>query len=255
MPSLDIPVSVDLQAMLDVPPCADLKLPSPSPLKLTLPTGATLQAINDISKGIPNDCSMSINLLIQLAPFLASMECLLKVLKLLGPLIEVIKGLPFPPVEAIAKFVEAAADLTTCLQLPLPATNLFNFIRDILCLILKILRCLLGQLKTIAELLGGLAINIKLAADTGNTELLNSLECAQENALTSAEHLAQSMEMITAILGLVAPFMEIAQIPPIKLPALGSQTDVAAINETVEVLETVVQTIETVVEALPGGSC
>src|SRR6266850_5674336 len=110
MPNFDIPVSVDVQKMLDIPPCIDLSLPKPSPMQITLPTGAVIKAVNDISKGIPTDCSMSFNLLIQLQPFLASFECLLRILKLLGALIKVVKGLPFPPIKAISDFVAAAGE-------------------------------------------------------------------------------------------------------------------------------------------------
>ena len=64
------------------------------PLKIELPMGGSLKAFTDISKGIPTDCSMVFNLMVQLAPMLASIECLVRVLKLLAPLIEVIKGAP-----------------------------------------------------------------------------------------------------------------------------------------------------------------
>src|SRR5947209_805152 len=96
MPNLDIKVSADLQEMFDLPSGADLSLPKPKPLKVQLPGGGTLKAFSDLSKGIPTDCAMTFSLLMQLGPFLASIECLVKVLKLIHPLIEVIKALPDP---------------------------------------------------------------------------------------------------------------------------------------------------------------
>src|SRR5262245_59010048 len=96
MPSIDIPVPINLQKMFDLPPCEEIKLPAPSPIKIQLPTGGSIQAFTDISKGIPIDCWMTFNLLVQLAPLLASMECLVRVLKLIKPLIDVVKAIPNP---------------------------------------------------------------------------------------------------------------------------------------------------------------
>jgi hypothetical protein len=251
MPNIDIPVSADLQKMFDLPPCEEIKLPQPAPISIQLPTGGSLKAFTDISKGIPTDCSMTLSVLLQVAPFLASIECLVRVLKLLKPLIDIVKGLPFPPVKAVSDFIEAATDLAPCLLVPTPAA-MIPFVRDILCLILKVLKCFVGQMKTIAGLMGGLAIQLKLAQDGGNSELEQALQCAQENAATSAQHLTQSIEPITALLDLVGPFMAIAGIDPIQMPTPGSQTDVDALNKLVETMETVVNTIQGVVDGLGG---
>jgi len=67
---IDIPVSASLQDALNLPECTDIGFPMPSPLKITLPSGDELKAFTDLSKGIPNDCSMTFNLMLQLAPFL-----------------------------------------------------------------------------------------------------------------------------------------------------------------------------------------
>ena len=96
MPDIDIKIAPDLKKAFQIPPCSQLKLPSVSPLKIHLPTGGTLSAFSDLSKGIPSDCSLTFSLLLQIAPFLASTECLLKVLGLIGPLVEVIKAIPDP---------------------------------------------------------------------------------------------------------------------------------------------------------------
>ena len=58
MPNIDIPLPVDLNEALELPPCNEIKLPLPKPLKIQLPTGASIKAIADASKGIPSDCAM-----------------------------------------------------------------------------------------------------------------------------------------------------------------------------------------------------
>ena len=110
MPNIDIPIPLDLKKAFQIPPCSQLKLPSPKPLKINLPTGGTLNAFSDLSKGIPSDCALTFSLMLQIAPFLASTECLLKVLGLIGPLIEVIKAIPDPLKlgETVPKFLKAA---------------------------------------------------------------------------------------------------------------------------------------------------
>ena len=100
MPNIDFKVSADLQKLFELPACADIRLPPPEKLEITLPTGGSLKAIADISKGIPNDCSLIVSLMLQIAPFLASIECLLKLLGLIAPLVDVVKALapaPDPP--------------------------------------------------------------------------------------------------------------------------------------------------------------
>jgi hypothetical protein len=252
---IDIEVSADLQEALNLPSCKDIELPKPSIPKIQLPTGGSIQAFTDISKGIPTDCSMSLSLVLQLAPLLGSIECLVKVLALIGPLIDIVDGLtkvpPKPPAEALKKFAEAAVDLKDCLLVPTPVA-MIPFVRDILCLILKLLNCVLGQLRTVVNLMGSLAIQLKTAEESGNTELQGMIRCAQENAARSAQHLTASMEPLGGLLKLVEPFMKIAQVDAIQLPALGSDTDIQSLNKTIQAVQGVVDAIQAVVDALGG---
>ena len=193
MPTLDVNVSADLQKLFELPACADIKLPPPEKLEITLPTGGSLKAIADISKGIPNDCSLIVSLMLQIAPFLASIECLFKLLGLIAPLIDVVKALAPTPISlswasAVPKFLEAAEKLMPCL-LVVTGAPIIPFLRDLLCLILKVLHCLMGQLESIIDIMSGLTLRINIAKASGNTELQQALECAQENAAISAQHM------------------------------------------------------------------
>ncbi len=249
MPEIDIPVDPELEKLFAMPKCIDVKLPSPKQLSIQLPSGGRLKAISDLSKAIPTDCSLTFNLLLQLGPLLASIECLIKILKLLKPLIDVIQGLPMPPVKALQEFAKAAVDLAPCLLIPTPAA-IIPFIRDILCLIIKVLNCFLGQLKTLIGVMRGLELQFLSAA--GNPEVLASLQCAQENAAASGQQILQSMEPVGAILDLVGPLMGIAGVEPIQLPALGSATDLQSLQQVVQTIQGVVGTLQIVVDALGG---
>ncbi len=255
MGNIDIPVKVDVQKMFDIPPCLDLSFPKPAPMQITLPTGSVIKAVSDISKGIPTDCSASFSLLLQLSPILANMECLLRILKLLGALIKVIKGLPFPPIKAIKDFVAAAGELAPCLAIPFNVPGLLQMIHDILCLILKMLKCIVGGLSTVVKTMQGLSIQLKIAEADNNQDVMQTIQCAQDNAANSADHLMQSLEPIKAILDLVTPIMDLAGMSPFKLPAIGSAKDADALAATVDTLQGVVNDLDTIVSALPGGAC
>ena len=256
MPNIDIPLPVDLKALFDLPPCEDIKLPSPSPLKITLPTGGSINALTDISKGIPTDCSMIFNLMLQISPFLAATECLFKLLGLIAPLIDVVKGLGPPPDpiklgKAIPKFLKAATDLAPCL-LVVTGAPLIPFLKDLLCLIIKALNCFLGQMKTLLGVMKGITLQLDAATASGNTELQRTLQCAQDNAATSAEHLTKSIEPIGVILKLAGPLMGLAGVGPIEIPTIGSDTDVASLEQTVRTLQGVVGTLQIAADALGG---
>jgi Type VI secretion system/phage-baseplate injector OB domain len=107
---------------------------------LSLPGGSFLQAIpTDI--GASRECASAVSVLQQAAPWLASMECLLPILRLLGPLIQIIQTQPTPPPKAVVDFAKAAADLAPCLLLPTPASAI-PVVRDLLCLTITSLECL-----------------------------------------------------------------------------------------------------------------
>src|SRR5262245_5233516 len=145
MPPLDVNVSedlqklnvsADLQKLFELPECVDVKLPLPEKLEITLPTGGgSLKAIADISKGIPNDCSLIVSLLLQIAPFLASIECLLKLLGIIAPLVDVVNAISKPPElpSAVDKFMKAIDNLKECLLVVIPGLPMIPFLRDLLC--------------------------------------------------------------------------------------------------------------------------
>jgi hypothetical protein len=255
---MDIPLPVNLQNILKLPPCADISLPPPKTLKISLPTGGELKSVQDISRGIPTDCSLTFSLLLQIGPILASMACILKMLSVIKPLIDIINGLtkvpPAPPVGAIKDFVVAADDLVEHCFLMLTPAGMIPFLRDILCLILAILRCLLGEMKTIAGIMQGLTLQMNLALESGNTDLQNAIACAQQNASNSANSNAQAIDPIVAILDLLAPIFGLTGQQPIslKLPPLGSNADAEALNAVIDVLQTTVDLLQDVTTALGG---
>lgn len=252
MADIDIKVSPDLKKLFGLEPCQVIKLPSPKKLTVQLPVGgATLQAFSDISKGVPNDCSLTLNLMVQIAPFLAASACLFKVLALIEPLVGVIKAIPNPVdlAKTVPKFLKAAADLAPCIAFPV---GIPFFIRDLLCLIIKVLNCLLGQLKSLLTIMNGISLQLSVAESDGNTDLLDALNCAKENAELQGAHLTQAIEPIGLILKAVGPLMGIAGIPEIKLPTIGSGSDLQAMQDLVKTLQGIIGTLQIAADALGG---
>jgi len=249
MTNVDIPIPEELREVLSAPKCLDLSLPKPEKRNITLPSGGTLSALSNAGQNIPNDCSLTFSLMLQIAPLMASMDCVLKILKFLDTSVKELSNTPPNPANIIA----AAADLAPCFLMLTPA-GMIPFVRDLLCLILKALNCLIGALKTSLEFMNGLNIKLEKAQanDPPDQELIASLECAQENVVTSIGHLMQGMEPITAIMDLAGPFMSIAGVEAIQLPALGNAEDTEALTQTVITLEDTVATIQQVVDVLGG---
>lgn len=250
MPNIDIPVPDELQELMAAPKCLDLAPPPPQQLKVTLPSGGTLTALHDLGKSIPNDCTLTFSLMLQIMPLMASMECLLKVLKLLKPLSDAVTSPP-PTPKLVKEIVQAVADLAPCFLMVTPA-GMIPFVRDILCLVLALLRCLIGQMKTLNDLLGGLTLQIADAEKAGNRALAESLKCAKDNGLIEMQHLMNGFGPVGVVLDLMSPMMSIAGVGAIKLPALGNDASTAAVDKMLDTLQQTVDTIQSVVDTLGG---
>ena len=250
MPTLDIPVKPNLQKALDLKPCSAFALPAPKPLKVQVPGGGTIKAVNDLSQGIPNDCTMGFNLMLQLGPLLGALDCPLKILALLEPLISVITDLPSPPSPATLKKITKAAEALAPCFLAVTPVGMFPVVKDILCLIRAVLLCVLQQIKSIRDLMQGLSLRLEEAA--GNDDLLAQLQCAQDNADNAMQNMTQAIEPITALLAIVGPLLKIAQLPEIKLEIEGSPQGAEGLTEVVDTLQAVVDLIDEVLGPVCG---
>lgn len=240
----------ELAALLAKPICVDLALPEPGNVSLELPTGGTIKGIGDVTKGIPTDCSLNVSLLLQLGPILANLECFIRVLKLLKPLIDVVQGLPFPPVKAITDFGEAAVDVGECIAKFTTPLGMIPFVRDILCLIIRVFKCMLDQMNSLLAIMEKLTLSFD-AAD-GNATQQELIKCAQDNAQRSATAQLQAVEPVMVILEIAAPIFEIAQVGPIEIPTFEGVEGVEQMKTFTETLGQFVDTLELLAEGLGG---
>jgi hypothetical protein len=254
MATIDIALPAELTQALNPPVCLDLSLPQVGSSSLTLPTGLTLQGMADFTRGVPTDCSMNINLMLQLAPMMASMDCLLRVLKFIGVVVNAIKGAAMPTdlISAIPKIVSAADEMLQCLEIAIPGIPICTFVKDLLLLISSMLLCVVKELESILNILGGLQLQISVAQANGNSDLLASLQCAQQNAQTSAEGTMQSMQPILVLLSLAGTFMSIAGVSlNVTIPSAVPSGDLQAMQTLLTDLGEVATVIKEVAEALP----
>src|SRR5690348_7778335 len=96
---------------LDLPLCLG-PLPDPKKFEIPLPFGGALKPIVDMSKGLPNDCEMIHSLMLQVTPMLCGMECMLRVLKVMMALKELVSSLP--DLSKVSDVVKAIEQLAEC---------------------------------------------------------------------------------------------------------------------------------------------
>jgi hypothetical protein len=261
MAAIDITLPDDLMQALTPPDCASLQLPAVSvtPPSLTLPIGGSFQGVADFTRGIPTDCSMNFSIMLQVAPLMASMACLLKVLNFIGTVVSIIKDItsPFNLVAGILKIISAAGALAGCLDMALPPyLPTLCFLKDLLSLVANLLLCTVQALESVLNILSGLELQISAAQEAGNGDLLAALTCAQQNASTSAAGTMQALQPVTVLLTLAGTFMEIAQQPAlnITLPSAIDPSDLEGMETMLQTLGTIAQDIKKIADALPCPS-
>jgi len=250
--TIDIPLPDSLSALAEKPIC--IPVPKPGKVELSMPMGGRIQGIVDATKAIPNDCSLSFSLILQLQPILVNLDCLFKIVKVVEPMMNVVTGLAAVPpdapkiAEAVPKLIKAVPPLVECIAQFTIAIPLF--VRDLLMLIAKILKCLSQQMRSVLNVMGGLALQIGSARANGNTELLATLECAEENARNSAQGMMSAIDPIAVLLSIAEPFLGMAGVDPIKMPQIGSDADLQSIETTVTTIEEVATTLEFIARGL-----
>jgi hypothetical protein len=243
---IDIELPEALREALKQPVCADLRLPKPVIPQIAVPNGAIIKPVADFTKGIPDDCSMNFNLILQLQPIMASIECLMRVLALIEPLTELLKALTKGDLltagQTLPDFLAAFDKLKDCLGLINPV-SIIAFIRDILLLVARLLRCLVERLRSVVELTTQLAINIKTAEENGDTGTAEVLQCAMENADLTTQGLLSSVESLGALLSLLGPFLDLSG-QDIEIPSLDTGAGTEDLIETLDTLEAIAQGLE-----------
>lgn len=188
--------------------------------KLQLPGGGQLQGFPALAAQTAA-CSAATNLLSQVAPVLAVVQCQNKVLNLLKPLIDVVKSLPNPPAHSLQEFAKAAAQLQPCLA-TLASANQVSLARDLLCLEIRSLNCFLSELGP-----------------------------ALKKPATLPDVLS-SYEPIVGVLRLAGDVFAMSQMQIPQAPALSGKTDATSIAADAKEVKAFVMTLQSAVDSLGG---
>ena len=228
-------------------PC--VALPTITIPNLTLLGGAELNGFVDFSQGTPTNCKLTFNLMLQLAPLLASMACLLKILNVIGKLqafVEAAKP-PFLKLpDTIPDLLAAIADLRDCIP-AFAIPQMLSMIKGMLGLIINFLLCFISQLEDLVKF----QASIDLTAAQGNPVLRDTLLCAQANAQTSMDNLMHSLQPIQPLLNMVTVVASIAG-QSLSLPTL---SDIAAQHDQAQIITALQQSIaaiKQVIDSIPG---
>ncbi len=231
------------QPLFDVP-CIPIK--KSVPLTIRLPIGAELRTLTNIADGPPTDCALAQSLMLQITPVLASMACLLKMLKVISAL----KTTAESGFLKAGDLISAIEGMTDCLGIVLAPIPICKMVKDILLLVISYLNCMIEAVDSVLEFHAG----VDLSAANGNPVLLASLECAQNNAQTSMDALNDAMVGIQPILEMVNMALSIVGVNPISPPPMGAQSpslkDLAG-QDPLKPFKDVVQALQTAAQALP----
>jgi hypothetical protein len=222
-------------------------------MKIHLPTGGMLVAPTDPTQDAPSDCSRVFNFLPTVASYLASTDCLLKVLTLIGPLVDIVKSLEQSPQIAVSavKFLKASEALPPC-QLAASRLGILPFVRDVLCVVIQALNCVIEQLKSLVGVMTGLSGQLKAAQAVGNLVLVKQIEAALKKAELRAVGLFDSIESVRSVLDLAGSYFGIAGLQPILLPPAPVATDINALTALLAGLESSAAALQTTADGLGG---
>jgi hypothetical protein len=253
---IDIPLPDAITQRLTPPSCDDIRIKPPETLNLCLPFGGQIQGIVDVSRAIPDDCSLSISLLLQLQPMLASLGCFIKVLKLAQPLMDFVQAVPSLNAvkigEAVGDLLTALTDIVKCFTTI--QANAPKFVRDLMHMIAKLLKCLAQTIKSISTMMGGLEISIQIAQASGNQALMQQLQCAKDNASAQAQAAMGTVDVISLVVTLAEPLLGLAGMS-LTLPSIGPAQSAEELADVANTMLSIGTSIDQIATTLDGLGC
>ena len=225
-------------------PTICVEIPKISVPTVSLPMGIELQAIADLSKGPPTNCALLQNLMLQLMPTLAGLTCIFKILGVIAALEKFMQN-PVNPSSATG-VLTAIGDMGECITSILPGTALFEMIKSILVLVIEYLKCFVEAIKSVLDF----QVGINLNAAAGNPALLQSLQCASDNAATTMQQMMMALAPIQPLFKMLEPVIKLANLP-IQLPSIADITGAKDVAEAVDKLDAMLTEMQQIVASIP----
>jgi hypothetical protein len=225
-------------------PTICVEIPKISVPTVSLPMGIELQAIADLSKGPPTDCALLQNLMLQLMPTLAGLTCIFKILGVIAALEKFMQN-PVNPSSATG-VLTAIGDMGECITSILPGTALFEMIKSILLLVIGYLKCFVEAIKSVLDFQVGIDLN----GAAGNPALMQSLQCASDNAATTMQQMMMALAPIQPLFKMLEPVIKLSNLP-IKLPSIADITGAKDVAEAVDKLDAMLTEMQQIVASIP----
>jgi hypothetical protein len=231
-------------------PCPTIKPLGDLP-DIKLLGGVDLKGFVDIAAGPPTDCKVTFNLMIQLAPLLASMACLFKILDVISKLKDFATATTDLPnvskvLEAVPKLVDSIAKLEGCIP-PLQLPRLALMLKGMLQLVISFLSCFLTQLDSLIEF----RASLDFAAADGNPVLRESLMCADANVDAAQVNLLKSLEPLVPLMDVVGMVGGVAGIP-VDIPDFAAMSAGGDVHESIGSVRQAIDTLQAVADGIPG---
>jgi hypothetical protein len=228
----------------------------PQQRTIRLPTGATLTGSADLPKGMDEQCKVAFNLMLQMGPFMASIECLVDILQFVFDTIEFSKSVPdaitsldpSKPMKAAKKLAEDGKKLTACFGWFLGPIPLCQFVKDVLTMIHDFISCLLELMDSV--LTQQLELQVKMGDAQDNPELLDVLNLAQDNLSATMGQAVNSMGPILNLLQLMGGFMKTVGAGSLAVPSLDQLTG-GSVEAVLQPIKDLNDALGVIVEALP----
>lgn len=206
--------------------------------------GIELQAVADFSKGPPTNCALLQNLMVQLMPALAGLTCIFKILGVIAALEKFMQN-PVNPSSATG-VLTAIGDMGECITSIIPGTALFEMIKSILLLVIEYLKCFVEAIKSVLDFQVGIDLN----GAAGNPALLQSLQCASDNAATTMQQMMMALAPIQPLFKMLEPVIKLSNLP-IQLPSIADITGAKDVAEAVDKLDAMLTEMQQIVASIP----
>jgi hypothetical protein len=235
------------------PPQPSGALPKPPEKQvLQLPGGASLVGMVAPPRGLGEDCTVAFNLMLQLGPFMGNLECLLRIMKFLGWLLDFVKAvgkLPDPTgvVQELEKLPPIADALMECVLAFTPA-GICPPVKQMLQLILSYLHCILDVIQSITE--QQLVIGVQMAGAQGNPELQSVLQVAQDNADKMGLQAMRSCEPVFGLLQMMGTMLDMFGSGGLSIPSLDGLTG-GQVGQALQPLNDLTEVLQQIADALP----
>jgi hypothetical protein len=222
----------------------------PKQLTIRLPTGAALTSSAELPKGMDEQCKVAFNMLLQLGPFMASIQCLVDILQFVFDTAEFAKAAPdvIKMAKTAVKIGQDAEKLTACFGWFLGPIPLCQFVKDVLTMIHEFITCLLELMDSV--LTQQLELQVKMGDAQDNPELLDVLNLAQDNLSATMGQAVNSMGPILNLLQLMGGFMQTVGAGGLSVPSLDQLTG-GSVEAALQPIKDLNDALGVIIEALP----